>query len=199
MRRKWNLRAKLNLLRGSSSVHSLAASNYLSHDGKVLGTLDATADAFEIFRQENGVSVSEKIEWADIAKLRWVSERCELRITFVDPQFSELIFQLPENHSEKFLHIVRERVEHSLVCQLSQILPSGKKVTGQVRRNADGTLFTQIDVPHEISQEDANSVLSFENELRQEVGLEIVTLENTFPETPEKSALYCGDTHKGEK
>ncbi|XCB30300.1 hypothetical protein RQN30_02385 [Arcanobacterium hippocoleae] len=146
----------------------LAETDYLDAAGEVKGLLRAYPDRFEIFSNDG---VREAIEWSDLLNGRWSGQDLRLCLVFVDPQLPEVVLQLSENYNELFVTAVRERIEYSLVYQLSDILPSGVVVRGQVRRNADGSLFTQVLTDSTPEVADYEAMISFEGELRQAVGL----------------------------
>lgn len=149
-------------------VGELARSEYLGSDGEVAGVLRAFPARLEI--APNAVDPNQ-IEWSDFSRASWDGGACELTLYFVDPQLPKLTLSLPVEYDEDFVLLIRERIERSIVFQLAQTLPSGKEVRGQVRRNVDGTLFTQIIADEYLDQEDRLAMIHFESELRQSVGL----------------------------
>ncbi len=115
----------------------------------------------------------ETYEWAEFENGAWDDERNLLTLTFVDPQQPPLSIELPRDADEVIITMVRERVDRSIVYQQFADLPSGGIARGQVRRNADETLFTQIIVDHDISDADRAVLNQLESELREAVGLRI--------------------------
>ncbi|MBM7825565.1 hypothetical protein JOD55_001392 [Arcanobacterium pluranimalium] len=113
------------------------------------------------------------IEWSDFAHAAWEDSQRLLTLTFIDPALPQMRFELVENYSENFVTAVRERIDRSVVYQQFVELTSGVIARGQVRRNSDETLFTQILVDGEIHDKDRDEELlrELETELREAVGL----------------------------
>ncbi len=111
------------------------------------------------------------VEWADFARAKWDEETRSLTLVFVDSAKPSLVFQLPLEYSASLLTVIRERITASIVCQVVRELPNGGKVYGQVRRNADDTLFTQITTENPGMEVDRLYVDQVEAELRDTVGL----------------------------
>lgn len=150
------------------SEKELASSEYVNFSGDLAGRLKAFRSKLEIADYDGRVEV---IEWADLANVRWDQQESELTFRFVDPKISDFKLKLSAECSELFVDVVRERIESSVVFQLFDTLPSGVAVQGQVRRNVNGTLFTQIITDNEIGETDFKAMTTFESELRQAVGL----------------------------
>ncbi|MDY5584904.1 MAG: hypothetical protein SPG61_03840 [Arcanobacterium sp.] len=112
-----------------------------------------------------------ELEWSDIANARWDGDTHKLRISFVERNLADLVLELSKNYDQVFLRAIRERIDRSVVHQIFRDLPSGGKATGQVRRNADESLFTQVisDDVRTVADREALEVL--EAELREAVGL----------------------------
>ena len=149
-------------------VGELAHTEYLGSDGEVAGVLRAFPARLEIAPRAADLG---QVEWSDFSRASWESGSCKLTLYFANPQLSKLTFSLPAEYDEDFVLLIRERIERSIVFQLAQTLPSGKEVRGQVRRNADESLFTQIIADEDLDQEDRLAMIRFESELRQSAGL----------------------------
>lgn len=157
-------------LKSSDLAHKSAnlADVQLHEVDKSGGLLAAWEDVLVIF--PDGVEPL-AFEWSDFANARWEGETQQLRLIFVDRQISDIYLQLADAYDETLLRAIRERVDRSVVHQIFRDLPSGGKATGQVRRNADESLFTQVisDDVRTVADREALEVL--EAELREAVGL----------------------------
>ncbi|WP_124054974.1 hypothetical protein [Arcanobacterium ihumii] len=113
----------------------------------------------------------ERIEWSDFANAAWDGVKRELVMVFIDPSLQNLRFVLIDEYSENFVTAVRERIDRSIVYQQFVELSSGVIARGQVRRNSDETLFTQIVVDGVVGEGDSSMLHDLEAELREAVGL----------------------------
>ncbi|WP_297564991.1 hypothetical protein [uncultured Arcanobacterium sp.] len=118
-----------------------------------------------------GAEVCEFIEWADFLRGAWDSESRTLTLTFVNPKLEALIFQFPADYDETLILMIRERIDRSVVFQQFTELPSGGIARGQVRRNADESLFTQIIADATPAPEDQEVLWNLEADLRDAAGL----------------------------
>ncbi|MFC5369953.1 hypothetical protein [Arcanobacterium bovis] len=126
-----------------------------------------------VLTQDDGVRPGETqlIEWADFAQAGWDEQERLLTLKFIDPALPALQFELFEDYSENFVTAIRERVDRSIVYQQFVELSSGVIARGQVRRNADETLFTQILVDGDVEARDREILANLDIELREAVGL----------------------------
>lgn len=110
--------------------------------------------------------------WSDFEAGAWDDDTDTLDLIFVDPRNEPLTFKIPRKADPAAITMIRERIDRSIVHRQVEELPSGAVARGQVRRNPDDTLFTQIIVDSDVSDADRVALDAFENELREVVGLE---------------------------
>lgn len=157
-------------LKSSDLAHKSAnlADGQLHEADKPEGLIAAWDDVLVIFL---GGAQPVAFEWSDFANARWDEETRQLRLIFVDRQISDISLQLADAYDETLLRAIRERVDRSVVYQIFRDLPSGGKATGQVRRNADESLFTQVLSDDVRTAADREALDALESELREAVGL----------------------------
>jgi len=84
--------------------------------------------------------------WGDVDHAALESDTHRLTLAWVDGAEST-VMQLPaEPGAEEFSRAVKERVDHSLVHQEIEKLPGSGVLRGAIRRNPDGSLFSQVTV-----------------------------------------------------
>lgn len=110
-------------------------------------------------------------EWSEFETGEWDAAERTLKLTFIDPRLAPLFFQLPKDFDERVVTLIRERIDRSIVYQELRELPSGAIARGQVRRNVDESLFTQIFVDSQIDDADQEIMNELENSLREAVGI----------------------------
>ena len=76
-----------------------------------------------------------------------------------------------EGEDERIALVVRERIEHSIVFQEHADLPSGLSARGLVRRDADGSLFTQIVIDGQPDARDEADLDRLDASIRDVVGM----------------------------
>ncbi|MCI7551635.1 MAG: hypothetical protein PUK40_05395 [Actinomycetaceae bacterium] len=112
-----------------------------------------------------------RFDWSEFSFGSWDLDDLKLMLNFVDPSREPLAFTLFSDFSEQLVTMVRERVDRSVVYQQFVELPSGTNARGQVRRNRDEELFTEVVVDGDLTQEDLGVLDNLESELRDAVGL----------------------------
>ncbi|VEI12568.1 hypothetical protein [Trueperella bialowiezensis] len=112
--------------------------------------------------------------WSDFEAGTWDDDTDTLSLIFIDPRNAPLTFRIPRHADPTAITMIRERIDRSIVHRQVEELPSGAIARGQVRRNPDDTLFTQIIVDDEVTDEDRIALDVFENQLREAVGLDII-------------------------
>lgn len=110
--------------------------------------------------------------WSDFEAGAWDDDTNTMSLSFVDPRVASLRFLIPREADGLALMMIRERIERSIVYTQVAELPSGAVARGQVRRNPDESLFTQIIIDSDISEADRVALDVFEGELREAVGLD---------------------------
>lgn len=113
-------------------------------------------------------------EWSEFATGAWDETSDTLSLTFVDPRTDSIQLHLTDDASSTLITMVRERIDRSIVYQQFETLPSGGIARGQVRRNADESLFTEIMVDREPAEYDIPTLNRLENDLREAVGLPVL-------------------------
>lgn len=84
--------------------------------------------------------------WGDVDHASLDADRSELTVTWVDGS-PATVLPLPEEQGvTEFTRAVKERVDHSLVHHEIEKLPGGGHLRGAIRRNPDGSLFSQVTV-----------------------------------------------------
>ncbi|MFY9262819.1 MAG: hypothetical protein GX483_06025 [Actinomycetaceae bacterium] len=111
-------------------------------------------------------------EWSDFENGSWDDDTNTLILTFVDPRLEPLVLSLPREADGLIITMIRERVDRSIVLQQFAEMPSGGIARGQLRRNADESLFVQIIVDNEPTAADEAVLRELENDLRGAVGLD---------------------------
>ncbi|SPT75213.1 hypothetical protein [Arcanobacterium haemolyticum] len=112
-------------------------------------------------------------EWFEFESAAWDQESRLLSLTFVDSSQQNRELHLPERADEVLLTMIHERIERSIVCRSSAVLPSGAHARGQIRRKSDETLFVQLIVDSQPLQSDAVALRKMESELRDMAGMSI--------------------------
>ncbi len=110
--------------------------------------------------------------WSDFEAGSWDDDTDTLDLIFVDPRNEPMSFAIPRDADGTAITMIRERIERSIVYRQVEELPSGAIARGQVRRNPDDTLFTQIIIDSEIDETDQEALDAFEGQLREAVGLD---------------------------
>ncbi|MDY5403054.1 MAG: hypothetical protein SPG34_01765 [Trueperella sp.] len=110
--------------------------------------------------------------WSDFETGTWDDDANTLTLTFVDPRTPSLSFVIPREADGLAIMMIRERIERSIVYTQVSELPSGAIARGQVRRNPDDSLFTQIIVDSDITEGDRLALDALDHELREAVGID---------------------------
>lgn len=110
--------------------------------------------------------------WSDFEAGSWDDDADQLTLSFVDPRIEPIRLTLPRDADPLIITMIRERIDRSIVFTQVAELPSGLVARGQVRRNPDESLFTQIIVDGDASQADLEALNGLETQLREAVGLE---------------------------
>lgn len=110
--------------------------------------------------------------WSDFETGSWNDDTNTLTLSFVDPRVDPLTFRIPRSADSVAITMIRERIERSIVYTQVADLPSGAVARGQVRRNPDDSLFTQIIVDSDISDADCEALNTLESALREAVGID---------------------------
>ncbi|NLW13124.1 MAG: hypothetical protein GX037_01100 [Trueperella sp.] len=110
--------------------------------------------------------------WSDFEAGAWDDDTDSLELILVDPNNPPMSFKVPRDADGTAITMIRERIERSIVYRQVEELPSGAIARGQVRRNPDDTLFTQIIVDSDITETDREALDLFEGQLRETVGLD---------------------------
>lgn len=110
--------------------------------------------------------------WSDFETGTWDDDTNTLTLTFVDPRTPPLSFLIPREADGLAIMMIRERIDRSIVFTQVAELPSGAVARGQVRRNPDDSLFTQIIVDSDITEADRLALDVFDTELREAVGID---------------------------
>ncbi|MDO5025604.1 MAG: hypothetical protein Q4E03_03685 [Trueperella sp.] len=157
---------------------SRALPAYLAWNGKMPAAATVVADTAETWiagwATVFAVVAAEKhtvYEWSEFETGEWDGDARTLKLTFIDPRLAPLFFQLPADYNERIVTLIRERIDRSIVYQELRELPSGAIARGQVRRNMDESLFTQIFVDGQIGVVDQEVMNELENSLREAVGI----------------------------
>ncbi|MEW6948483.1 hypothetical protein [Trueperella pyogenes] len=110
--------------------------------------------------------------WSDFETGTWDDDQDTLTLTFVDLRTKPLVFKIPREADGLAIMMIRERIERSIVYTQLAELPSGAVARGQVRRNPDDSLFTQIIVDVDIDDADQRALDTLDTELREAVGID---------------------------
>lgn len=111
------------------------------------------------------------VPWSDIEGASWDDARNTLTLRCVDRTRGPLIHVLAPHVKTDLPLVVRERVQNSIVFQEHEVLPSGAKARGMVRRGRGETLFTQVIIDGYSSEADEDAVNSLEASLRDVTGI----------------------------
>jgi len=123
----------------------------LSARAKVLATREltdgswavVTADALQVLEGEQ--SLVDR-PWADVDRATMDSDTEELTITWVDGSAPTILPVGDQPGVSDFTFAVKERIDNSLVHLETEELPSGGVLRGAIRRNPDGSLFSQVSI-----------------------------------------------------
>jgi len=136
------------------------------------GTVAVVTRAEFLLIGPDGVQV-ERV-WGDVDHAALESDTQELTLIWVDGA-APTVLRLPAlPGAEEFSRAVKERVDHSLVHQEIEKLPGSGVLRGAIRRNPDGSLFSQVTVsgtstpPADIDQR----AKALEDRVRASVGLD---------------------------
>ena len=130
----------------------------------------ATAEALLVLDEENIVLDR---PWADVDRATMDADTEELTVTWVDGGKPVVLAVGDRPGVSDFTFAVKERVDNSLVHQEIEELPGGGVLRGAIRRNPDGSLFSQVTIsgtgraPTDIEQRTA----ALEERIRGVVGL----------------------------
>ena len=84
--------------------------------------------------------------WAEVDRATMDSDTEELSVTWVDGTAPDVLPVGEESGVSDFTFAIKERVDNSLVHLELEQLPGGGVLRGAIRRNPDGTLFSQISI-----------------------------------------------------
>lgn len=84
--------------------------------------------------------------WAEVDRATMDSDTEELSVTWVDGSPPDVLPVGEESGISDFTFAVKERVDNSLVHLELDQLPGGGVLRGAIRRNPDGSLFSQVTV-----------------------------------------------------
>ncbi|WP_147916967.1 hypothetical protein [Ruania zhangjianzhongii] len=84
--------------------------------------------------------------WAEVDRATMDSDTEELAVTWVDGSPPDVLAVGEDPGVSDFTFAVKERVDHSLVHLELEQLPSGGVLRGAIRRNPDGSLFSQVTI-----------------------------------------------------
>ncbi|HIZ36896.1 MAG TPA: hypothetical protein H9815_14075 [Candidatus Ruania gallistercoris] len=84
--------------------------------------------------------------WAEVDRATMDSDTEELTVTWVDGSPPDVLLVGEDPGVSDFTFAVKERVDNSLVHLELEQLPGGGVLRGAIRRNPDGSLFSQVSV-----------------------------------------------------
>ena len=84
--------------------------------------------------------------WAEVDRATMDSDTEELAVTWVDGSPPDVLAVGESPGISDFTFAVKERVDNSLVHLELEQLPSGGVLRGAIRRNPDGSLFSQVSI-----------------------------------------------------
>ncbi|UFU04908.1 hypothetical protein [Ruania halotolerans] len=112
--------------------------------------------------------------WSDVDAASWDSEEGAVTISWVDGSAPTSLAVGEQAKVAEFVYALKERIDHSLVLLETVQLSGGGYLRGAIRRNADGSLFSQVTisgVSRPPSDVDAR-VAALESRIRAAVGLD---------------------------
>ncbi|UFU01719.1 hypothetical protein LQF12_09290 [Ruania suaedae] len=121
---------------------------------------------------EEGVEVDRP--WSEVDAAGWDSEAGTIIVTWVDGAPATSLDVGEGTGVRELAYTIKERVDHSLVVLETVSLPGGGHLRGAVRRNADGSLFSQVTIsgvrrpPADVQERAA----ALEERVRAAVGLD---------------------------
>ena len=127
-----------------------------------------------VFAERLAVVMDGQVEdrrWHEFEAAAWTDATRTLSASFVDDRVAPLRLVVAEGEDERIALVVRERIEHSLVFQEHADLPSGLSARGLVRRDADGSLFTQIVIDGQPDARDEADLDRLDASIRDVVGM----------------------------
>lgn len=84
--------------------------------------------------------------WSEVDRATMDADTEELAVTWVDGSEPAVLPVGEESGVSDFTFAVKERVDHSLVHLELEQLPGGGVLRGAIRRNPDGSLFSQVSI-----------------------------------------------------
>jgi len=127
-----------------------------------------------VFPERLAVVMDGQVEdrrWHEFEAAAWTDATRTLSASFVDDRVAPLHLVVAEGEDERIALVVRERIEHSIVFQEHADLPSGLSARGLVRRDADGSLFTQIVIDGQPDARDEADLDRLDASIRDVVGM----------------------------
>ena len=119
-----------------------------------------------VFPERLAVVMDGQVEdrrWHEFEAAAWTDATRTLSASFVDDRVAPLRLVVAEGEGE--------RIEHSIVFQEHADLPSGLSARGLVRRDADGSLFTQIVIDGQPDARDEADLDRLDASIRDVVGM----------------------------
>lgn len=111
--------------------------------------------------------------WHLVDRGEWSSDGNRIHVTWVDGQ--EPIDVEMTQDDRNLAAVLREQVENSLVHAEVERLPGGGMLRGTIRRDSDGTLFSQVSITGKVRRDAAleERVRAMESRVRAQVGLPV--------------------------
>ncbi|QOR69216.1 hypothetical protein IM660_10840 [Ruania alkalisoli] len=118
---------------------------------RVLGTGDLTGGGLLVVTTVGLITwENEEIHldrlWSDVDAAGWDSETGTVTVTWVDGAAATDLDVGDGPRTRELVYAIKERVDHSLVLLETVSLPGGGHLRGAIRRNADGSLFSQVTI-----------------------------------------------------
>ena len=116
-------------------------------------------------------SADQQRPWHVVDRGEWSSDGNRIQVTWVDGQ-APIDVELTRDDRE-IAAVLREQVEHTLVHAEVERLPGGGMLRGTIRRDSDGTLFSQVSIVGKVRRDEALAVRvrAMESRVRSQVGL----------------------------
>lgn len=133
------------------------------------GWIVAGAHAFA--RIDEG-GVIEAGMWYETQAARWEGKSRQFTLKWVDPAREPVAVVTGGEDPAAFMAAVRERIERTMVVLKSGEAPNGTTVVAQVRRGANGGLFSVLTADGPLGEADRVFAERMERDVREGVGLD---------------------------
>ncbi len=111
--------------------------------------------------------------WSELQTLKFDGETRSLAGTWVDPTRTPIEATVDTtSDADSFMRLARERLTRSMVILRNLTTDNGTRIVVQVRRSADGSLFSVVTADGPLTAQGRVAALQLEADVRESVGLD---------------------------